>query len=255
MTTAPILDTSTVLGVVPARGGSKSIPLKNLAEVGGRQLVAYMAAAARASRLVGEVVCSTDHAGIADAATRLGLRVDRRAPELAQDDTPITAVLVDLLHRLAAERGAVPWAVALLQPTSPFLRGRDIDACIEALRADPHAVSAQTVTPVLHNAHAFNQRVVEDGRVRFRFHEERAAAYNKQRKPKHYVFGNLVVTRAQALLEGSDCFGTTSAAVEIPRAYALDVDTPEDLDYADFLVRTGRLVLDPVVAEDGRAHR
>ena len=65
-----------------------------LAAVGGRPLIAYMAAAARTSRHLDEVVCSTDHAGIAEAAAGLGMRVDPRAPALARDDPPIAAVLV-----------------------------------------------------------------------------------------------------------------------------------------------------------------
>lgn len=242
--TLPI-DESRTLGVIPARGGSKSIPLKNLVEIAGRPMIDYVIAAGRASRRLDRLVCSTDHEAIAAACRARSVETVHRPDHLGTDDTPVTAVLIDLLERLAAAEGTAPGILALLQPTSPFLRGIDIDACLDALAADPAAQSAQTVTPVIHNAHALNQRVMEGGYVRFRFLEERQAAYNKQRKPKHFVFGNLVVTRSRALLAGLDCFASPSLPIEIPRSQALDVDTVEDVGMADYLVR-GRLVqLDP----------
>jgi CMP-N-acetylneuraminic acid synthetase len=152
----------------------------------------------------------------------------------------VADVVRHVLDALRAGDGIVPSMVALLQPTSPFILPSHIDACVAALDARPDADSAQTVTQVPHNAHAFNQRVVEDGLVRFRFLEERRAAYNKQRKPKHFVFGNLIVTRSTALMAGKDCFGDVSVPIEIPRTYALDVDTAEDVDLASFLVESGR---------------
>ena len=79
--------------------------------------------------------------------------------------------------------------------------------------------------------------------INARTKSSRLQAYNKQRKPKHYTFGNLVITRTRALLDGQDCFGKISVPVEIPRAYALDVDTSEDLDYANFLVSNHRIEL------------
>lgn len=237
------IDEDNVIGLIPARGGSKSISLKNLAPIAGTPLIRFvMDASLRASSLA-RVYCSTDHAEIARVCTEGGVEVIERPEELGQDDTPVTAVMVHVLESLARRSGRMPGMVALLQPTSPFLLPSHVDACVAALRAHPEADSAQTITPVFHNAHAFNQRVVVDGRVQFRFLEERRAAYNKQRKPKHYTFGNLVVTRARALLDGQDCFGNVSVPVEIPRAYALDVDTLEDLDYASFMVASGRIEL------------
>lgn len=237
------LDEDSVLGLIPARGGSKSIPLKNLAPLAGKPLIAYVAKAGLGARHLGSVVCSTDHEQIIAACRDLDIEVIERPEALGQDDTPVAHVIAQVLRSLMDRDGAAPGAVALLQPTSPFMLPRHIDACVEALRAHPSADSAQTVAPVFHNAHAFNQRVIADGYVRFRFLEERRQAYNKQRKPSHYLFGNVVVTRSRNLLAGGDCFGERSVPVEIPRAYALDVDTMEDLDYADYLVRHGKLAL------------
>jgi CMP-N,N'-diacetyllegionaminic acid synthase len=238
-----LIDEDAVIGLIPARGGSKSIPLKNLALVSGTPLIRFVIDAARHSSLT-HIYCSTDHLAIAAACVEAGVEIIERPDALGQDDTPVTAVILHALETLAQRSGHISGMVVLLQPTSPFLLASHIDDCISALRARPEADSAQTITPVFHNAHAFNQRVVADGKVQFRFLEERRSAYNKQRKPKHFTFGNLVVTRSRSLLEGKDCFGDISIPVEIPRPYALDVDTPEDLDYASFLVTCGRIKLD-----------
>lgn len=236
------IDEDAVIGLIPARGGSKSIPLKNLAPVAGTPLIRFVIDAARRSSLA-DIYCSTDHAAIAAACVEAGVEIIERPETLGQDDTPVTAVILHALETLSQRSGYMPGMVVLLQPTSPFLLASHIDDCIAALRAHPESDSAQTITPVFHNAHAFNQRVIADGKVQFRFLEERRSAYNKQRKPKHYTFGNLVVTRTSSLLEGRDCFGRISIPIEIPRAYSLDVDTVEDLDYASFLVTGQRIKL------------
>ncbi len=135
--------------------------------------------------------------------------------------------------------------LALIQPTSPFLRIEDVQQLIDAMVADPGARSGQTICACPHNHHAWNQRELDaDGRrVAFRFAEERSAAYNKQKKPKLFVFGNLVVTRSRALLDGDDFFATPSLAVEIPRPYDFDLDTQEDRVLAEALLESGSVVL------------
>lgn len=237
------IDETRAIGLIPARGGSKSIPLKNLALVAGKPLISYVISAGLKATTLQGVYCSTDHEAIAQVCRDGGIQVIDRPSILGEDDTPVTDVIRHVLEFLARQDGRMPGMVALLQPTSPFLLPGHIDDCVAALRTNPKADSVQTITPVIHNAHAFNQRVVEDGVVRFRFLDERRTAYNKQRKPKHYTFGNLVVTRSLSLLSGQDCFGEVSVPIEIPRVYALDVDTAEDLDYASFLIREGRVDL------------
>ena len=130
-------------------------------------------------------------------------------------------------------------AVVLIQPTSPFLLPAHVSELLDRMQADPEANSGQTVCPVVHNFHAWNQRVVEDGRVRFKFAEERRIAFNKQRKPKLYTFGNLVAARPRALMAGSDFFAEPSAAVEIAWPYNLDVDSADDLLLAAALLQAG----------------
>ncbi|MBI2725904.1 MAG: acylneuraminate cytidylyltransferase family protein [Polaromonas sp.] len=237
------IDEGSAIGLIPARGGSKSIPMKNIALVGDRPLIGYVISAGLKSDSLDGIYCSTDHQAIADVCIAGGVEVLDRPTSLGEDDTPVADVVVNVLETLGRRFGRIPGMVALLQPTSPFVLAEHIDRCVQLLISQPSADSVQTVCPVLHNNHAFNQRVIDDEGVHFRFLEERRSAYNKQRKPKHYVFGNIVVTRSRSLLAGQDCFGDVSFPVVIPRIYALDVDTADDLDYADYLVRRGSFTL------------
>ena len=225
---------STVWALVPARGGSKSIALKNLVPLAGVPLLDYGVRAAQASRRVSRIICSTDHDAIADRAVRLGIDVDRRPAALATDEAPVADVARELVGRLG-----VPDVLLLVQPTSPFLRAEDVDRLIDAFEADGRVQSGQTVTPVPHNHHAWNQREVADGRVRFKFAAERARGYNKQSKPPLFVFGNLVGARGAALAAGAGFFAEPSAAVEIAPPYDFDLDTRQDLAVAEALIAGG----------------
>lgn len=238
----PILE-DVAIGLIPARGGSKSIPFKNIIPLAGNPMISYVIAAGKRATALSNIYCSTDHSAIAEICMAKGVDVIDRPGHLGQDDTPVTEVILHLLETLGKRDRVIPGMVALLQPTSPFLLPQHIDDCIEALKKDLKADSVQTITPVMHNFHAFNQRVVDKGYVQFRLLEERRVAYNKQLKPKHFVFGNLVVTRSRTLLEGRDCFGNLSVPIEISRQYALDVDTREDVDYASFLLESGKVRL------------
>lgn len=239
-----------VLGLIPARGGSKTIPYKNVTTLAGLPLLTHVAEAARRSTAVGRLICSTDDERIAATCADIGLEVDRRPAELAGDDSPVVAAMHELVERLSLVEDYSPDAIALLQPTSPFTLPRHINACVQALLEHPEAASSQTVAPIPHNFHAFNQREIINGMVGFRFPAERAACYNKQSKPKFYSFGNLVVVRTSALMEEQAVFAQPSWALEIPVAYALDVDGPDDFPLAEWYVQQGRVEL-PWLADEG----
>ena len=224
----------TVWGFVPARGGSKSIPLKNLVPLAGVPLLDYGVRAAQTSGRVTRIICSTDDERIAARARHLGIEVDWRPAALATDEAPVAEVAREFL-----ERTGRPDVLLLVQPTSPFLLPEHVQALLDAMARDPAARSGQTVAVCPHNHHAWNQREVVDGRVCFKFWAERAAAHNKQAKPKLFVFGNLVGARSSALLDGTGFFAEPSVAVEVPAPYDFDVDRPADVSVAEALIRSG----------------
>ncbi|MFF8369013.1 cytidylyltransferase domain-containing protein [Streptomyces lydicus] len=136
----------TVVAVIPARGGSKGVPAKNLAAVGGVPLVARAVRECRAARLVTDVVVSTDDAGIAAAARGAGAVVVRRPGDIAGDTATSEAAVLHAMDAYEAQQGTPVDAVLLVQCTSPFLTSEDIDGVAAAVVEDG-ADSALTVAP------------------------------------------------------------------------------------------------------------
>jgi len=238
--------------IIPARGGSKSIPLKNLAPFAGRPLIDYNIFAGQQAPALERILCSTDSSRIAEHCLSRGVEVAERPERLSGDETPVLDVILDLLESIERKEGAVPEAIALLQPTSPFILPEQIGAAVEAMLSDPAAGSAQTIAECRHNQHAFNQRVVSEGFVRFRFAAERNQAYNKQRKPRHYVFGNVVVTRVAAMREQRLIHAEPSVAIEIDWPYDFDADDALDFTLGEALLASGLVDLPhmPVAAQN-----
>ena len=212
-----------------------------MVDIAGRPLIDYVIQSAHKSMKLDSIACSTDHDAIASFCRQEGVSIIERPANLGDDSTPVADVLCHAVSIFEGWHGFMPGILVLLQPTSPFVQPHHVDTLVQMMMEDPLADSAQTITDVPHNHHAFNQRVTEGKWVKFRFAEERKHMYNKQLKPKHFVFGNLVVTRTKCLLEGRGVFGERSLYHQIPSVYALDVDSAEDVVVAEYLLHTNRL--------------
>lgn len=226
-----------VWAVVPARGGSKSIPLKNIALLAGRPMLDYGVLAAKASAVCDRIVGSTDDDRIAAQFRDLGVEVDFRPKGLGEDDTPVVDVVRDLLSR--HKSFDAPWLIVLVQPTSPFLLPSHVKGLVELMAERGDAKSGQSVAPCPHNHHEWNQREISGGTVRFVHAAERHRGYNKQIKPKRWVFGNLLATKAEAIEAGESLFAAPSAAYPIEQPYDFDVDSALDLKMAGVIVDGG----------------
>lgn len=219
--------------IIPARGGSKSIPLKNLVSVSGMPLIDYSILSTQAAKVSERIVCSTDSLKIAERCYHHKIEVDIRPEALGEDDTPVNDVLHDFFNR----QEELPDLCLLVQPTSPFLLPEHIITLVESVKKTIKSLSGQTICACPHNYHAINQRVVSNGYVDFCFKEARLAAYNKQKKKKHYLFGNLLCFKPEALLKYNNLFAEPSVAVEIPHAYAFDLDMPQDIKMAESYIK------------------
>ncbi|MGK5732395.1 cytidylyltransferase domain-containing protein [Streptomyces sp. URMC 124] len=146
-----------VLAVIPARGGSKGVPAKNLAAVGGVPLVARAVRACRAARLVTDVVVSTDDPGIAATARSAGAVVVHRPATIAGDTATSEAAVLHAMDAYEALHGAGVGTVLLVQCTSPFLTSGDVDGVAAAV-VEGGADSALTVAPF----HGFVWRAEDD---------------------------------------------------------------------------------------------
>ena len=216
-----------VLAVIPARGGSKGIPNKNLAIVAGRPLLAYTADAARESSRVTRTIVSTDDAAIADAAAGLGLEVPfMRPPSLAADDTPMLPVLQ---HAVATMRtgGFAADVVVLLQPTSPLRRAEHIDAAVDLLETS----GADSVVSVVEVPHQFNPvSVLRLDGDRVQPFMEGPLVTRRQDKPKVFARNGPAVLAVRApVLERGSLYGDDCRALIMSADDSLDIDSPRDL--------------------------
>jgi len=248
---SPTVTAGTGLAVVvlPARGGSKRFPRKNIAPLAGRPLLAYPIAAAKKARNIDAVYVSTEDDEIAEVAKRWGASVPFRRPsELAGDQVPADAAVADLLRRLRDEQGLAIDIVVLIQPTSPFVTAAHIDAAVERLRSEPELDSVTTMTELDHRHHPYNLAFPQEGgRWDFVFAEERKVARSRQSKPVALKFGNLFAARCETMLnEGR--FGRIKGAVLIDPIYSWDIDYLWELHVAESLLTNGFVSL-PHIAE------
>ncbi len=223
-----------VLGVVPARGGSKGIPNKNVTPVAGRPMLAYTADAVRASRRLTRAIVSTDDETIADVARGLGLDVPFLRPaDLAADSTPMLPVLQHAVREMAAA-GFAADAVVLLQPTSPLRRAEHIDRAIDLLQS----TGADSVVSVVEVPHQFTPASLmrRDGE-RLRPLEDGPLVTRRQDKPRVFARNGpaVVVVRASVLDRGS-LYGDDCRPMVMHAADSVDIDGPEDLALADLLL-------------------
>ena len=219
-----------VLGVIPARGGSKGIPRKNLAPVAGRPLLAFTVESALAARSLSRVVVSTEDAEIAEVARGLGAEVPFLRPEaLAGDEVPAVPVLQHAVQALEAE-GFRPDCIVCLQPTSPLRRAEHIDAAVELLLREK-ADSVVTVVPVPHNMNPLSVMRMEGGRL-VPFLPDAPPVLRRQDKPEVFARNGpaVAVMTRETLMEGGRLYGERTLPLPMAPEDSLDVDGPEDLE-------------------------
>jgi CMP-N-acetylneuraminic acid synthetase len=223
-----------VLGIVPARGGSKGIPGKNVRPLGGKPLLVHTAEAALAARRLSRVVLTTDDEKIAEVGRACGLEVPFLRPaELAMDDTPTLPVLQHAVTEL--ERAGDRFdAVCLLQPTSPFRRAGDIDGCIELLEtADLDAVVSVLPVPPEHNPHWVYFRDGE-GLLRLATGEDQPIPRRQELPPAFHRDGSVYVTRRDVLMEGNSLYGKRLGGF-LADSRSVNLDTPADWERVERL--------------------
>lgn len=225
-----------VLGLIPARGGSKGVPRKNARLLGGKPLIAYTIEAARASSAIDRVVVSTDDEEIREVSKSLGAEAPFLRPAtLAGDTTPMLPVILHALEALAAE-GWRPDLVCLLQPTFPFRRAVEIERCIETLQSE----QADCVFTVHRVPHQFNPHWVylerEDGSLRLSTGESEPIARRQALPPAVHRSGSVYVSRASNLTEHGTLYGDRIFGVETPVESSCNIDTLDDWAQAEALV-------------------
>lgn len=225
-----------VLGLIPARGGSKGVPQKNIRPLCGKPLLHYTAQSALASRRLSRVVLSTDDERIAKVGSDCGLEVPfLRPPALARDDTPMLPVVQHAVSFME-ERGDRFDAVCLLQPTNPLRQADDIDACIDLLETS-RADSVVTVLPVPdeYNPHWVYFRD-EKGLLRLSTGEASPISRRQELPAAFHREGSVYVTRRDVLMEGNSLYGERLVGYLVDAGRSVNIDSMSDWDRAESLL-------------------
>ncbi|WP_394161153.1 cytidylyltransferase domain-containing protein [Galactobacter valiniphilus] len=216
--------TDRVVVVIPARGGSKGVPLKNLRPVAGRSLVARAVDAARAAALVTDVLVSTDHAGIAREAVAAGARIVERPDELSGDTASSESAVLHALDTLAANGQPQPTITVLLQCTSPFIDPADLDEAIRRVLVGSADVSFSAVED-----HGFLWARDTAGNVLAVGHEATHRPRRQDRAPQYRETGAFYAMRTSGLRACRHRFFGTIDILEVPAWTAPEIDSLEDL--------------------------
>jgi CMP-N,N'-diacetyllegionaminic acid synthase len=236
-----------VVAIVPARGGSKGIPRKNLVELGGRSLLAWAVRAGLEAGCVARTIVTTDDLEIAEAARRAGAEVPFLRPAgLAADDTTDLPVFQHALRWIAEHDGDEPDLVVHLRPTSPARRPGLVDAAVAALAAHPDATSLRSVSPS--PVTPWKTYEIVDGQLRPLLGTLEEERFNQPRQalPEAWLHDGVIdVVRREVILDGS-MSGSAMLAWHSDPDEAVDVDHPDDLRRAaEALDRLGADATDP----------
>ncbi len=226
------------LAVVPARGGSKGLPRKNLRALAGKPLIAHAIETALSSQWIDRVIVSTEDAEIARVARQYGAEVPFMRPrELATDDAPEWLVWRHAIQKIEeADPETKIDTFICVPPTSPLRNVEDVDACIRLLEEDD-ADLVITVRPAERNPYfnmvtldekAYARLVIQAGQP---IHRRQAAPQVFDITTVAYAAQPEFVRRANSMFEGR------VKAVVVPSERALDIDTELDLKFAEFLIQ------------------
>ncbi|MEY4751135.1 MAG: hypothetical protein RIQ60_3349 [Pseudomonadota bacterium] len=221
----------TRLAVIPARGGSKRIPRKNIKAFCGRPMIAWSIAAARASGCFDHVIVSTDDAEIASVAQAHGAEVPfLRPPELSDDHTGTVPVIAHAIREMTQRQGGTaPELVCCIYATAPFLQADDLRAGLQLFSAGPYDTPLAYAFSVTSYPFPIQRalRRTSQGRLGM-FNPEHMGTRSQDLEEAFHDAGQFYWGRTHAWLDGMPLFSHHAAPVLLPRHRVQDIDTPED---------------------------
>jgi len=228
-----------VLGLIPARGGSKGLPRKNILPLLGKPLIAWTVEEGRASRYVDRLVVSTDDTDIAEAARKAGAEVPFMRPSRLANDT---ASSMDVIDHALAELQNKPDRydyLLLLEPTSPLREPSDIDICIERLIAHTVAKSIVSVAALESSHPDFNMTIDSETEcLRKTQPVDFTKSVRRQDLKDIYFFeGSVYLSEIDTLLKERTFYHDRTLAHIVPRWKSLEIDEIQDLICAEALLK------------------
>ena len=229
------------LGIIPARGGSKSVPRKNLRPLLGRPLIVWSILSARRAKSLDRVIVSTDDCEIAEVARHHGAEVPFLRPaEIAANGTPDLPVFQHALKTLCDAEGYVPDAIVHLRPTQPLRATEEIDRAVE-LWAGSGADCVKSVVPV--SEHPFKMYWAQGGDRLLPYWDSeerrrRGPDVPRQSLPPLYMAAGVVDVISREVVEGGSTEGKWVMPYFVNPARYVNLDSEHDFQIAEALMRT-----------------
>ncbi|MFJ2621627.1 cytidylyltransferase domain-containing protein [Glutamicibacter sp. NPDC087344] len=235
------------LAIIPARGGSKGIELKNLRRIHGKSLLGRAIESAQAATSVSEVVVSTDHPDIKAEALAYGARVVDRPAEIAGDTATSESVLVHVLNN----EPVLPQATLFIQCTSPFIDPADLDTAVNRVLAGELEVSFAAVAD-----HGFHWSLDADGLAQAVGHDKSTRPRRQDREPRFRETGAFYAMNSAGFLAANHRFFGRVALHEVPAEHGIDIDTEADLLLASLQEEHGTepVLVDAVITDFDGVH-
>ena len=222
-----------ILAIIPARGGSKGVPRKNVKLLNGKPLVLYSIEAAKSCELLNRIILDSDDDEILAIGDYQGIETFKRPAELAEDHIPILPVIKNQI-RCIWESNHYPELTVILQPTNPFrkaitilrtiqkLQNSDADCAVTISKVDQHPyrvrrIEGDLLKPVIEGVNPYGQR---------------------QELPEMYFYnGSVIVARTDILMEQKDFYGETIVGLLIDSIESFDIDSILEFEFADFIAK------------------
>ena len=223
-----------IISIIPARGGSKGVPRKNIKLLAGKPLIAYSIEVAKNSKYINRVLVSTEDEEIKNVAKQWGAEVIDRPKELAQDKTPTIDVILHTLEYLKKEEGMNPDLVVLLQPTSPLRTVTDVDESINLFLSSSDALSLVSITE--YDTAPFYAVTLSNGYLKPLF-DKKYFQLRRQDVPKAYKpNGAIFIASPQTLTMYKTFYTPMTIGYIMPKERSIDIDTEFDFALAEFIL-------------------
>jgi len=228
--------TLTVIGLITARGGSKSIPEKNIRLLAGKPLIAWTIEAALQCKDLSRVLVSTDNQKIADVARQWGADVPFVRPtELSLDDSSHISVVLHAIHWLEENDGLRPDYIMLLQPTSPSRSVKDIQEVIQLARKKD-AIAVMSVCEAAKHPYK-SYKIIENGTLEYFVPSNISYKYRQSLPTVYEENGAIYLNKRTSLLQDQTFIPPNTIAYVMPQERSLDIDTPWDFHVADLVLK------------------
>ncbi|SNR75931.1 N-acylneuraminate cytidylyltransferase [Lutibacter agarilyticus] len=226
-----------ILGIIPARGGSKGVPRKNIKLLEGKPLLQYTSEIGLASSFIDTLVLSSDDEEIMEVAKSLGIQVPFRRPSNLAIDTAPTLPVIQHALKYYKSIGVDFDAVCLLQVTSPF---RTIEFLNKAIEKFINA-GTDSLVSVQEVPHEFNPHWVFEqddlGNLKIATGEEQIISRRQDLPKAYHRDGSIYLTKTSVILEKDSLFGKSLSYIESPKDWYVNIDTLEDWKKAEILVK------------------